>query len=401
MIGRIARTYCRLWSLSFFRRSEIPRTQRRPWSFLIAFFSLFPLIECFNTLCLALDHIFFPGHRRANVAAPVFIIGNPRSGTTILHRVLARDPQFYFFRSWEIFFPSLLQKRVLRFLGRCDGWLGSPFVKLLAMLERRRFQKINRLHEISLFLPEEDDKLFLHILASADNAFMFPYAGFDRYAHFDTDIPRNDQDAAMQFYTACVRRQAWLHRPTPHLLCKNPAFTGKIENLRRHFPDARLVYLVRSPLEVVPSMISLGRNLVQGSFGITPGPDLDETAYGIIKRYYLEAPEKLAAWPHNQCITVDYRDLVKRPKETIQNIYDQLGLTLSPEFAAILEEESAKMLAHKSGHKYSADTTAIAPERIVRELQIIFVRHGFAVPDTLQSSTAAMTQLAEAAAESA
>jgi hypothetical protein len=127
----------------------------------------------------------------------------------------------------------------------------------------------------------------------------------------------------------------------------------------------------------VPSMISLARSLVEGSFRTAPGPEMEEIAYGIIKSFYLSAPAKLAAWPDNQRVIVDYRDLVQRPDETITRIYEQLGLAMSPEFAAAIAEEAAKMRAHKSGHKYSLATTSIAPERMVEELREVFDRHGF------------------------
>ncbi len=52
-------------------------------------------------LGLGLDEILFPGYRKINLPRPVFIIGNPRSGTTFLQRLLARDEaNFHCLKTW-------------------------------------------------------------------------------------------------------------------------------------------------------------------------------------------------------------------------------------------------------------------------------------------------------------
>src|SRR5581483_2368289 len=209
MFGRTAKTYWTLFYLSFFNRRSIPPAQRRSIPFCVAFFTFFPVFEGFTRLCLLLDHVFFPQFRRTQLPGPVFIVGNPRSGTTILHRVMARDPQFFYFKSWELFFPSLLQKTVLDFLGWCDGKMGRPFERIVAAREARQFQSLNRMHEFGLFLPEEDDKLLVHMLATIDSAFLFPYGPFERHCRFDEEVEPAEQDDIMRFYEAGVRRQGW------------------------------------------------------------------------------------------------------------------------------------------------------------------------------------------------
>ena len=57
---------------------------------------------------------------------PVFVVGHARSGTTLLHRLLSEDTErFSVFLYWELFFPSLLQKKVIRWLIACDRRFGG------------------------------------------------------------------------------------------------------------------------------------------------------------------------------------------------------------------------------------------------------------------------------------
>ena len=95
-----------------------------PKRFLILFFWLLLFIpsEIIYHLFLLLDEILFPGYRKTKVEKPVFIIGNPRSGTTFLHRIMDKDKQnFTSFQVWELIFaPSITQRKLIWAL------IGSP-----------------------------------------------------------------------------------------------------------------------------------------------------------------------------------------------------------------------------------------------------------------------------------
>ena len=85
-------------------------------------------MEITNRLGFFLDGILFPGFRKTEVKAPLFIVGYPRSGTTFLHRLLGKDEEHVsHMKTWELFLaPSIIQKKILKFLGDMDERLGSP-----------------------------------------------------------------------------------------------------------------------------------------------------------------------------------------------------------------------------------------------------------------------------------
>ena len=86
-----------------------------------------PLQSLFHSLCFLLDYLFFPRLWRQRVDRPVFIVGHARGGTTLCHRLLAADgDHFSYFLYWELLFPSLLQKKLIRALGKLDRALGQP-----------------------------------------------------------------------------------------------------------------------------------------------------------------------------------------------------------------------------------------------------------------------------------
>jgi hypothetical protein len=76
---------------------------------------LITLWAIFNAVFLLLDYVFTPLFQKTEINQPVFIVGNARSGTTFFHRLLCGDEaRFTYFRMWELLFPSVIQKKVIR-----------------------------------------------------------------------------------------------------------------------------------------------------------------------------------------------------------------------------------------------------------------------------------------------
>ena len=59
--------------------------------FLTVFFPIFTIVRLINWIGLKLDDLLARDYQQQEVQQPVFILGNPRSGTTFLHRLMAKD----------------------------------------------------------------------------------------------------------------------------------------------------------------------------------------------------------------------------------------------------------------------------------------------------------------------
>lgn len=350
-------------------RTPIGRIRRR-------FLLLLPLIELPTFICLLLDHLFFPSHRRLAIRQPVFVIGNPRSGTTLFHRLLSHDQEhFHSFRTWEILFPSILQQRVIAGLGRRDARRGGTLRRRIEAFEARRLGSFAKIHQIGLFLPEEDGKLLLHVLASPDLTWFFPPEEFGPLTRFDREIAPGLQQRILAFYAGCIRRHASVWGRDRQLLSKNPFFTGKIRALRQAFPDCRFVCLVRNPLETIPSTINMTRTIMKIPVG--PNEMLDRAIYAQLKDYYLYALEQLSDMPAERCAFVTYDELVRAPDQVVTELYRRFGLDISPAFAAQLTAETCAVRERQSAHRYSLADTAITQAEILADLKPIFDRFGF------------------------
>jgi hypothetical protein len=372
----------------FFRFTYLWLSSRR-WTLrrlaiLVAFYLLFPLLELTVWIGFLLDNVLFRGHRREVVESPVFIVGNPRSGTTFLHRLISKDvDRFSTMKMWEILFaPSIAQRKVVSGLAAVDRWLGGLLHKQLDKTEQD-WQEQNVMHEVSLREPEEDDYLLLHVWSALTTGLS---AGLLEeampYTYFDTALPRAEKDRIMDFYRRCVRRHLHNDRittggTTRSYLAKNPALCPKLDTVFEHFPDAKIIYLVRSPLEMLPSYV----NMMMFSWRVIGIPVEDHALRDYLiemsRHWYTYPLERLERAPSENYAIVKYDDMVSDPEGTIREIYGRFGFEIGPAFERVLQEESARARSYHSRHAYSPEENGLTHQQILHTYRDIFERFGF------------------------
>ena len=350
----------------------------------LALYLFYPFFELATWVNLLLDNLFYRGYHRIEVSDPVFIAGNFRSGTTFLHRLIALDrDRFCTMQMWEVLFaPSILQRRLVRALGILDRWIGSPVGKQLGTMEDR-WQEENPMHTVSLRAPEEDDYLLLHAwsaltigLSSGILEEAVPYV------RFDTNLPESDKARTMAFYRRCLQRHLHAHNAGKRqYLAKNPALTPKIDSILRTFPDARIILLVRSPLEMVPSFV----NMMQFSWQVLGAPAesdaLRDFVVDMARHWYTYALERLDSAPRENYVIIRYDDLISDPADTVTRIYAHFGFEISPNYARILQAEAERARQYRSRHTYSLEGTGLTHEGMVAQFQDVFDRFGFPTGD--------------------
>jgi omega-hydroxy-beta-dihydromenaquinone-9 sulfotransferase len=346
--------------------------------------------ECIHWLGLLLDEILFPGYRKVEVRQPVFIVGVPRSGTTFLHRVMARDEKrFSCMRLWEVLFaPSIVEKKLFLALDSLDRALGGPGKRLLIALEKRRFRELGKMHKLSLFEPEEDDPILIHIHSSLFLSFAQPFPDLFRpLALFDTELPEKDRRRIMDFYRACVQRHLYVFGKGRQFLSKNPAFSPKVESLNKTFPDCKIVCTVRDPAHVVPSLISLLSSFY-GAFCDPPDPYPErESILEMLDHWYRYPVERLEKWPRDRATVLPYDRLVAQPDAAIRGLYQGFGFEPGEAFESVLTREAELARQYKSLHEYSLDRLGLDSDSLRERFADVYRRFGFGASSSKESPT--------------
>jgi hypothetical protein len=368
-------TYLEMFRLAF--RDRPARGRRILLGVLVV---LLPLWSAVNTLCLWLDHLLFPGFRRTPVTTPVFIVGQPRSGTTLMHTLMSADDEHVtHFMMYELFLPAIVQKKLVRLLGRLDRrWLDGAVARRITAWEDRTFAKGRQMHPMGLTNPEEDEFLMMLCCASSTLAMVFPYQRELNRLHYFDQRPAAVRRRIMRYYRGCVQRQLCLNGGDRILCSKNPVFVPKLRSLIETFPDAKFIVMLRTPYETIPSILKM----MERNWKAT-GCDRDRIAESLrllgeqclhTYRYPVEA---LQQRPADTVAFVHYTDLVASPTQVFREVYARLGLPLSPAFAATLAREEARSKQHRSEHVYDLHEYGLTRAEIHTALGDLFERFGW------------------------
>ena len=375
--------FFRLLGATYFCSRGTPgRLTLKRFCVMSAFLPILFMVQLMHWVGFLLDDIFFRGYRNIEVKEPLFIVGIPRSGTTLLQRVVAGDTErFTSFTLWELLFaPSIIERKFWLGLGKLDRLIGKPGARLIAFIERNAFAQLDAIHRISLKAPEEDYFVLVPILACFILILPFPFSQeLWRIAYFDQAMPQKDKQRIMAFYKACLQRHLYVRGAEKQLLSKNPSFSGMIESLDETFPDCKIVGCIRDPLEAIPSLIS---SMMSGAriFDNDPqGHGFRDQLLEMLKYFYEHLTHQLPKMPDERHAFVTLNELKERLGDTVRQIYDKLGWTMSPAFQTFLQMEDERARKYSSKHKYTLEMFELEPDDISREFAYVYERFDFDV----------------------
>jgi hypothetical protein len=295
-----------------------------------------------------------------------------------MHRLLSRDSRFTATKTWELLCaPTVSQKLFWLGLGRLDDLCGSPIQKLLILAESKLFAKSNAIHKTSLFETEEDEFFLLHTFDSATLYFLFPdRTTLWKYCYFDECIPLERRKKIMAYYRNCLKKHLYVFGREKIYMTKNPSMCSKIRSIYETFPDARVVCLIRTPYQSVPSLINLFHHLFKQANGEGDRTSIQSLGQEVASYFYRYSVNTLAEYPASQRRLVMYDDLIKDPLGTARLTYDALGYTLSDSFLQVLKDEAVRAGKSRRRHNdYSQH--GISKASINNDYGWVFEKFGF------------------------
>jgi omega-hydroxy-beta-dihydromenaquinone-9 sulfotransferase len=259
---------------------------------------------------------------------PVFLLGLPRSGTTHLFNLLARDSRFGFPTRFDVFNPHTFL--TLRELGLHHLLARRPTLK-------RPMDNV----EVGWLSPEEDN-IALGILAGSGPRVESIFPQSTTYADRFRPLRERSEEERRAFREALAlftRKLVYAcNRP---LLLKSPAHALCIEDILTVFPEAKFIGIARDPLAQFASlrhMIDVTRR--EGWATLQESPEItDAELLARIEQHvdaYCRARHSI---PVQNLVEIRYENLVEEQADTMTRIYSCLGLGWPVEFAC---SESAK-----------------------------------------------------------
>jgi hypothetical protein len=316
---------------------------------------------------MALDTLFRPGLRRSRLERPIVIVGNPRSGTTFLHRFLVDQGVGSGLRLWEAMFASITVRTAIR-----------PLLPLLERISPARHHSTVA-HDTSLTSVETDDAaiLFRFFDGFFLYGFIFAFAERDYRPMFESTV-RDTSDRDFAWLERLWRDNAYRH-PSRRVVAKLFSLGMRLPRFLERFPEARILYMVRDPTEVIPSGLSLVTGVLDKRFGFWRLPEATRARF--IERLYDALVALLRTFhddwvagriPRERVMIVRYDRLMQDFEGLMGEILAFTGTPTTPALEQEIARVAKQQRAFRSQHRYDAQAFGIEPERIRRDCAFVY-----------------------------
>jgi len=297
-----------------------------------------------------------PEIEQAEIKQPVFIIGMPRTGTSILHAMMHQDPAHRSPLAWECLLPYPVPKP--------ETFTNNDQLKTITKEFDQLFKLVPdflKKHYMAADSPQE----CLAINNLDFNSFQIT-AQLYASTYMDWFADESDSLETMKFHkrflqylqSGGVKAERWLLKSPVHLM--------RLDEIFEVYPDARIVMTHREPTKVVASTASL-LSSVRSLYSdyedpARTGHEQMETWHHYFSRF-LESRKRLQK--EEQIIDLHFEDFASDHIGTVQKIYDKFGWKLSEDTIARFQAFLAKNPRDKNGlHMYRLKDFGLTEESV-------------------------------------
>ena len=283
----------------------------------------------------------FPAIASCPVHAPVVVVGQMRSGTTRVHRLLACDPEFAHTRLFETLDP-------VPYGGAIDRRV--PAAVAAMAIARLCNPALAAIHPVAPFAPEEEFGLHAFSLWGAQFEGQWRVPRF--VAHCEAAGAAEVREVYGEFRQLLqIAGHARRLDAGRRWLLKAPQFCHDLDALMSVFPDARIVRLDRAPAAVVGS----GASLVWNQMRIQ-SPEADRAATGRewLRKTALRQRTLDASLGGIEHLALDYDEVSRDWRGAMARVFAFLGKPLTRAVEARMARFIARSTAHR-GHHYALE----------------------------------------------
>ena len=257
------------------------------------------------------------------IDAPLFVVGPPRTGTTILLELLALDPQLRAPLAWEALHPlpdeGDAERR--RELSECEQEFWADV-----------HPEFMTMHELASDLPCECVNFLAYDFAGPYYSMMFNTPSFTGWQLENLDtlgrvyklhrrMLQTFQHAPLQSPTATD------DGPPRRWLLKSPGHLSTLAALFAEYPDARVIHTHRDPRRFIASLVSLLAVLrfmrSERDDRLELGPMMELTYQLFLEQVIAQRADGTV--PDDQIVDTHFLELMSDPVAMIHRVYEQLG----------------------------------------------------------------------------
>jgi hypothetical protein len=280
------------------------------------------------------------------IEKPVFIVGLPRTATTLAHNIIAKSASHRGPALWEWMFTDIdrgeeAKRRRIRQTQRLVG----TFMRLAPAFKV--------IHPLNAEKPDECNYLLPHGHQHLARVHMPKY--YEWIERHDALPDYEYLKLALQVLQYGRERKRWI--------LKSPMHLDHLPEIRKVFPDATIVWTHRDPITVLGSLCSL----VESSQVMHErNPDLHaigETWLRIQATAIDRARKARVDWPRAAFVDVPYPWLAAEPHDKVPLLYERLGAKWTDADARTLDSVLARPGIGRQ-HEYELGRYGLTPQQV-------------------------------------
>ena len=314
-----------------------------------------------------LDYIFFSKIRKGKINNPIIIVGNPRSGTTFLHHYLTSNRLGTGSQLWQMLYPSVVLQKIIR-----------PFLPFLEKISPTRHHSTDA-HKTSLQSVETDDASIL--FRYLDGFFLYGFLlSWNQNNLFDWVDPKKRDTSDRDFnWLESMWLRVLVSNNQDQIIGKLFSISANMPKFLNRFPNAKILYMVRDPLSVIPSGLSLVTGVLDKKFGFWSLKK--EKRDRFIRRLYGALIELLRRfhddWTNgkidkNKVMIVHFDRMMSDFDGLMSDIVKFIDIKPSEKLIEDIRVTADKQRAFKSKHKYDLSKFGLTEQQIKDDCKIIY-----------------------------
>lgn len=293
------------------------------------------------------------------IEQPVVIVGLPRTGTTLLQRMLSADPRFYSAQYWETLYPVPFED--IDFSQADDPRIDAGKAHVQIMLDT--VPDLAAIHPLDAEAADEEITLLEQSFFSTNPEAMANLASFGAW------LAAQDQAPGYRYLKQLLQFLQWQKKQrgqqAQRWVLKSPHHIHCIDTLFQAFPDAQVVQTHRDPLQTIPSLASFIQHLWQLGSDNVDAQAVGEQWNSKMAAGLNKTLDYRKTQHGDRFLDVQFRDTVEQPMSVVEAIYDFVGLPLTADTRKTIEHWlSQNRRDQRAPHHYTLQQFGLSEAQI-------------------------------------
>ncbi len=307
-----------------------------------------------------------PEIERERIRQPVFIVGINRTGTTYLHRLMARDRRFWSLRGYEFAAPTLSREGYATIAGTSDDPRPAWVEELLGA--SRVTELFEGVHDFNVHEPVEDFPILGMAFGSWTGTVRFHIPEYGRW------LAATGCRHAYAHHRRIMQNLAWQRRQREpehqgQWLFKMPFHLMELETLLETYPDALFIQTHRSPGQFMGSWCSFVELARSVSSRPRPRHVLGAEMLALMSDMMDRAVQFREAHPEleHRWMDVNYVDLVENPLAVVRSVYERFDWALEQGTVDVMDDwlfRQNERRRREKRHRYALEDYGLTPEAV-------------------------------------